>query len=100
MEPNCDIQCFETANAGVIFVVRLRAQFLDSHVAIVELSRELSRLVKEGESRNVLLDLAVVEALSSVMLGKLIEFKKLVWFSARFPMSRLRSPIRGGMSEI
>jgi anti-anti-sigma factor len=58
--------------AGDITVVTFRDRRLNHIAEITELGQELYRLVDEGRHRKLVLNLAGVELISSMVLGKLI----------------------------
>ena len=78
MDSHAEFNHLEVKEVGGVTVIRVLERNLSSQSTILSFSEELLPLLDGKDMRNVLLDLALVEAVSSLMLSKLISLKKQV----------------------
>ncbi len=78
MDLHTEFKHLEVKEVGGVTVIRVLVRALSTQTTILNLNDELLPLLDRKDMRNVLLDLASVEAISSLMLSKLISLKKRI----------------------
>ncbi len=78
MDSHAEFRHLEVKEVGGVTVIRVLERDLSDQRTILSFSEELLPLLKGMYMPKVLLDLALVEAISSLMLSKLISLKKQV----------------------
>ena len=78
MDSHAKFKHLEVKDVGGVTVIRVLDRTLSNQSTILDLNEELLPLLEKKDMHNVLLDLAPVEAISSLMLSKLISLKKQV----------------------
>ncbi len=68
----------QSEQIGRATVIRLLDRRLSGHIAVQQLGEEMGRIIDQHDSELVVVNFDRVEILSSVMIGKLIEFKNRV----------------------
>ena len=78
MDSHAEFKHLEVKDVDGVTVIRVLERVLSSQPTILGLHEEMLRALEKKNTRNMLLDLASVEAVSSLMLSKLIGLKKLI----------------------
>ena len=78
MDSHAEFKHLEIKDVGEVTVIRVLERMLSHPTTILDFNDELLPLLEKKDMRNVLLDLASVEAVSSLVLSTLIKLKKQV----------------------